>query len=145
MRNHRAIGQITDPGFVPRQAFGMKFGVKFRHFDTPKKTLRLGPAAEETGPMARGQGRYLVKEEQRRITLAHGFVLHVLVVQIAAYPVDAGPAALSQGLIVTVKLATAIAHHESTRRHRDDATVGLNAVLQGHGREPEWRRRVGAA
>ena len=95
--------------------------------------------------MTRGQGCNLIKEEQRRITLAHGFVLHVLVVHIAANPVDAGPAALAQCFVVTVKLATAVAHHEPTRRHRNDATVWLNAVLQGHGREPEWQRRVAAA
>jgi hypothetical protein len=44
-----------------------------------------------------------------------------------------------------VKLAAAIAHHGAAFRHGHDATVGLNAVLQGHGREPEWRRRVVAA
>ena len=77
--------------------------------------------------------------------MPHGLVLHVLVVHVAANPVVAGPAALAQGLVIAVKLAAAIAHHGAALGHGNDATVGLNAVLQGHGREPEWRRRVAAA
>ena len=92
--------------------------------------------------MARGQGRHLVKEKQRGVALAQGLMVNVLIMEVTTYPEDAGPAALPQGLIITVEPATAVAHHEPTIRHRDDATVGLNAVLQGHGREPglepEW-------
>ena len=49
----------------------------------------------------------------------------------------AGPAALAESPIVTVKLATTIAHHGATIGHRDDVTVWLNAILQGHGWQPE--------
>jgi len=65
-------------------------------------------------------------------------MLHVLVVHVAANPVVACPTPLAQSLIIAVKLAAAIAHHGAVLGHRNDATVGLNAILQGHGREPGW-------
>jgi hypothetical protein len=52
--------------------------------------------------------------------------------------VVSGPAAFAQGLVIAVKLAAAVAHHEPAFPHGHDATVWLNAILQGHGQEPEW-------
>jgi hypothetical protein len=52
--------------------------------------------------------------------------------------VAAGPAALAQSLVRPVKFSAAISQHGSAFWHGNDATVRLNAVLQGHGREPEW-------
>ena len=49
----------------------------------------------------------------------------------------AGPATLAQSLVITVELSAAIAHHGAALGRREDATVGLNAILQGHGQEPE--------
>ena len=138
MFNHGSIGQIADQGFMPLKTLGVEFPVKFRDFAPAHECNRFVAAAKETGPVARGKGRHLIEKEERGVALAHGFMLHVLVVHITANPMDAGPAAFAQGLIVPVKLAAAIAHHEPTSGHRNDLTVWLNAVLQGHGREPEW-------
>ena len=123
---------------MPCKPLGVEFPVKFRDLAPAHEFFCFPAAAEETRPVARGKSCHLIEKEKRGVALAHGLVLHVLVVQIAANPVDTGPAALAQGFVVPVKLATAIAHHGATGRHRNNATVWLNAVLQGHGREPEW-------
>ena len=138
MLNHRPIGQIADHGFVPPKALRMKFAVKVINLAATDKAAGICPAAKEARAVARRQGRDLIQEEERGVALPHGLVLHVLVVHVAANPVVGGPAALTQCLVITVKLATTIAHHGATFGHRNDATVWLNAVLQGHGRGPEW-------
>ena len=143
--DHGAIGQILDLGLMPSKALGMEFPVKVIDLAAANKAPGICPAAEETGPVARRQGRDLIQEKERGVALPHGFMLHVLVVHVAAYPVLAGPAALAKRPVIAVEFPAAVAHHGAALRHGHDATVGLNAVLQGHGREPEWRREVSAA
>lgn len=143
--NHGAIGQIPDFGLMPCKALLVKFVIKVINLAPADKTSGIRPAAEKTGPVARRQGRDLIQKEQRGVALPHGLVLHVLVVHVAANPVLAGPAALAQGLVIAMELAAAVAHHGAALGHGHDATVWLNAVLQGHGREPEWQRTVWAA
>jgi hypothetical protein len=135
--NHGPIWQVTHACFMPCEALRMKLAVKVIDLAFSQKLLCFSSTAEKTGPVARCQCCDFIKEEERRVAFAHGLMLHVLVVHIAANPVVAGPAALAKRLVITVKLATAIAHNGAAFRHRNDATVWLNAVLQGHGREPE--------
>jgi predicted nucleic acid-binding Zn ribbon protein len=138
MFNHRPIGQIADHGFVPSQTLRMKFAVKVINLAAANKVPGVCSSTKETRAMACGESCDLIKEEERRVALAHRLVLHVLVVHVAANPVVGGPAALAKRLVIAVKLATAIAHHGAALGHRNDATVWLNAILQGHGREPGW-------
>ena len=136
--DHRPIGQIADNGFVPFKALPMKLAIKVINLATANKVLGVYSSTKEARTMTRCQSRNFIQEEKRRVAFPHRFVLHVLVVHVAANPVAGGPATLAQGLVITMELATAIAHHEPAFWHGNDATVGLNAVLQGHGREPEW-------
>lgn len=136
--NHGSIWQVMHACFMPCKALRMKLAVKVIDLAFSQKLFCFSATAEKTGPVARCQCRDFIKKEKRRVTFAHGLMLHVLVVHITANPVVACPAALAKGLVTAVKLAAAIAHHEPTFWHGNDATVGLNAVLQGHGREPEW-------
>jgi len=136
--DHCAIWKFVYKRFMPCKALRVKLAIKVIDLAFSQESSCLSAAAEKTRSMARRQCRDFIKEEERGVAFPHGFMLHVLVVHIAANPVDAGPAALPQSLIITVKLAAAIAHHGAAFRHRHDATVGLNAVLQGHWWEPEW-------
>ena len=145
MLYHRAVGQISNICLVQGKPLLMQFIVKFSDFAAAQKCLGLTAAAEETGPVARSKCGHLVKKEKRGVAVTHGFVVHVLVVQFTGNPMAAGPAALAQRFVRPVKFAAAISQHGSPLGHGNDATVRLNAVLQGHGREPEWRRRVAAA
>ena len=138
MFDHRPFGKIVNARFMPSEALGMEFTVKVSNLAAADKAPGVRPAAEKTGPVAGGQGCHFIEKEQRGVALPHGFVLHALVVHVAANPVVAGPAALAQGLVIAVEFAAAVAHHGAAVGHSDDATVGLNAVLQGHGREAEW-------
>ncbi len=137
VRDHRTIGQIAYFCVVRLQALAMQFGIKFINSARPHKRFCLLPAAEKARPVATRQGRHLIHEEHRRVTPSHGFVMGTLPFQLATNPMGAGPAALAQRLVIAVKLSTAIAHHQATRRNGYKVTVWQNAVLQGHGKEPE--------
>ncbi len=143
--DHCPIGKIADTGLMPCKALRMKLAVKVIYLAASNKVPGICSSTKEARTMACCQCRDLIKEEDRRVAFPHRFMLHVLVVHVAANPVVGGPTTLTQCLVITVKLATAIARHGATFGHRNDATVWLNAVLQGHGREPEWRRLVAAA
>ena len=80
--------------------------------------------------MASSECGHFIKEEQRCVTPPHGFMMHVLVVQLATNPVCAGPAPLAQRLVITMELATAIAEHGAPRRNGKNLTAWMNAVLQ---------------
>ena len=138
MFNHSPIGQILYFSIMPSKALRMKLAVKVINLAIANKVPGVCSSAKEARTMACGKSRDLIKKEERGVAFPHHFMLHVLVVHVAANPVMACPAALAQGLVITVELAAAIAHHGAALGHRNDATVGLNAVLQGHGREPEW-------
>jgi hypothetical protein len=56
-----------------------------------------------------------------------------LEVKLTANPMMAGPSPLAQRLVITVKLATAIAHHRAAIRHCVNYTPGINAILEWHG------------
>lgn len=122
---------------MPCKALRVKCPVKVVHLAVAHKAFSVCPAAKKARPVSRRQGCHLIQKEQRGVALPHGVMLHVLVVHVAANPVPAGPAALAQGFVIPVEPAAAIAHHEPALGHGHDATVGLNAVLQGHGQEPE--------
>ena len=111
----------------------MKSAVKFLNLATTNKVLGIGPSTKETGTMTCGKGCHFIEKKERRVAFPHGFVLHVLVVHVASDPMDAGPAALAQGPIIAMKLATAISHHGSALRRGDNFTPWVDAVLQGHG------------
>ena len=138
MRDHGTIRQIIDAGFMPGQALRMECRIKLRNPALPKEGFGFPPAAEKTWPVASGQCRDFIHEKQRRVTLAHGLMVLPLPVKLAADPVGAGPAPLAKGLVGAVELAAAVAHHQPARLHGDNLTVWLDAVLQGHGRQPEW-------
>ena len=138
MFDHGPIGQACDIGFMPGETLPMQLIVKFWNFPRSEECLGLDAATEETGPVADGECCYFIQKEKRSIALAHGLMMHVFVAQFAGNPVAAGPAALAQSLVRPVKFSAAISQHGSALGHGNDATVRLNAVLQGHGREPEW-------
>ena len=143
--NHRSIWQVTEACIMPCKALRMKLAVKVIDLAFSQKLFCFSATAEKTGPVARCQCCDFIEKKKRRVAFPHRFVLHVLVVHVAANPVVGGPTALAKGLVIAVKLAAAITHQGAALWHGNDATVGLNAILQGHGREPEWRRRVAAA
>ena len=59
-------------------------------------------------------------------------MMGVLPMQLTANPMRAGPAFLAKRLVVTVKLATAIAQHCALRRRGEEVTVWRDAVLKWH-------------
>jgi hypothetical protein len=137
MLNHCAIGQITDPCVMAGKALGVEFCIEFGNPAASHKCLGFGAAAEKTGPVARCQSCYLIEKEERCVAPPHGIMVYVLVMQFAANPVGAGPAALPQCLVIRVKLSTAVSQHRAACRHGNNVTVWLNAVLQGHGWQSE--------
>jgi hypothetical protein len=110
----------------------MELPIKIPDFPAGEENLSLGPAAEEAGAMPGGQGRYLVEEEQRCIAISHRLMVHVLVMQLAGNPVWAGPPAFSQGFVITVKPATAIAEHGAAFWRGNKRSPWIDAILQCH-------------
>lgn len=89
---------------------------------------------------------HLIKKEQRCVTMAHLIVVHALVMELTANPVRAGPAPLTQCLVITVEFATTIAEHDAPRRNGKNLTAWMNAILQGHfSGVPEQQRELAAS
>jgi hypothetical protein len=59
-------------------------------------------------------------------------VVPILEGQDTADPLSRGPAAFSQGLIVTMKPPAAIAQKQSARGRRDQFAERIDAILQRH-------------
>ena len=72
MLDHRPIGKIVDARFMPSEALGMECTVKVINLAAAEKALGLGLAAHEAGPVAGGEGRHFIEEEQRGVALPHG-------------------------------------------------------------------------
>src|SRR6185295_14266797 len=95
--------------------------------------LRVGAPAFEARTVASRERGDLVEEEQLGVVAAPDVALASLEVQDAADPLPRRPAPVSQGAVVAMKLAAAIAEQQPARGIGDERTERIDAILQRHG------------
>ena len=98
----------------------------------------LAPAFEAR-PVAGGERRHLVEEEQLAIALAPDLAMAVVEVELAADPLLRHPAPAAQFAPCVMQPPAAIAHEQPARRARKQMAERIDAVLQWHGRhQTKW-------
>ena len=98
------------------------------------EAFRVPAPAFETGPVAGGERRHLVEEEQFGVAVAPDVALAVFEIEPAANPLPRGPAARAERLALVMQPPAAIAHQRAARGRGEQFAEGIDAVLQRHGR-----------
>jgi hypothetical protein len=101
---------------------GKKFG----------KFLGILAPAFETRPVAGGERRHLVKEEQFAVAVAPHFAVAIIEGQFAANPLPRDPAAGPQRFVVAMQAPAAIAYELPARGICEYFAERIDAVLQRH-------------
>src|SRR6478609_4321489 len=96
------------------------------------KSFGILAAALETRPMAGGERRNLVEEEQLRVGAAPHVALAALEFQHAADPPPRHPTPQAERFAVAMKFPPAIAEQSASRGCREEVTERIDPILQRH-------------
>ena len=127
----RALGLAVEPFGVQDFVHRRRAGALGLAGEQRGETLGILAPAFEARPVAGGERRHLVEEEQFGVTVAPDVAMAVFEIEPAANPLPRRPAPRRELALVGVNSPAAIAHQRAARGRGDEFAEGVTRFCSG--------------